>query len=149
MEDFDRLVAVNLRGAFIGTREAVAMMRAQGEGGSIINVSSVAGLVGVNYMSIYAATKGGIRMLSKSVALETAAEGIRCNCVHPGMIDTDFFHAAAQVDPTAAKSIIAAIPAGRLGRAEDVANCMLFLASDEASYITGAEFAVDGGYTAQ
>jgi NAD(P)-dependent dehydrogenase (short-subunit alcohol dehydrogenase family) len=149
VEDFDSLLSANLKGVFIGSREAIAVLRKQGGGGSIINISSVAGIVGVNSMSIYSATKGAIRLFTKSLALETAADNIRCNSVHPGMIDTDFFHTTALGDPEASKAISSAIPMGRLGVPDDVANCVAFLASTEASYITGAEFIVDGGYSAQ
>ncbi len=99
-------------------------------------------------MAAYAAAKGGIRMFSKSVAIETAPENIRCNSVHPGMVDTNFFHGTAETLPDVAAAIRATIPMGRLGRADEIANVILFLASDEASYVTGAEFVADGGYTA-
>jgi NAD(P)-dependent dehydrogenase (short-subunit alcohol dehydrogenase family) len=147
-EEFDNLIAVNLRGVFLGTRAAVRAMRAGGQGGSIINASSVAGIVGANCMAAYAAAKGGIRMFSKSVAIETAPENIRCNSVHPGMVDTNFFHGTAEMLPDVAAAIRATIPMGRLGRADEIANVILFLASDEASYVTGAEFVADGGFTA-
>ncbi|MET0545170.1 MAG: glucose 1-dehydrogenase [Caulobacterales bacterium] len=148
-EDFDSLVNVNLKGVFLGSREAVKIMRRQGQGGSIINVSSVGGMVGVNSMSLYSATKGGVRLFSKALAIETAPDRIRCNSVHPGMTDTDFFHATATGDPAMSAAIAAAIPLGRLAAPDEIAHCIAFLASDEASYVTGAEFVVDGGYSAQ
>lgn len=140
--------AVNVAGCLIGTQAGVRAMRKSG-GGSIVNLSSVAGLVGFRGSSAYAASKGAVKLMSKSVALETAAEGIRVNTVHPGIIRTNMQAAGGEANADNYEAIEAAIPAGRLGEPEDIANCVLFLASDESSYVTGAEFVVDGGYTAQ
>ena len=144
-----RQLAVNVEGVFIGTRAAVKAMRGVARGGSIVNISSVAGLVGFRGSASYAATKGAVKMLTKSVALETAQEGIRINSVHPGIIRTNMANAGLQDNAENYAAIESTIPAGRLGEPEDIANCVLFLASDEAGYVTGAEFVIDGGYTAQ
>lgn len=139
---------VNLDSVFYGTTRAVALMRKIGRGGSIINLSSIAGLVGVPACSAYGAAKGGVRIFSKVVAMECAAEGIRCNSVHPGMIETAMQDVARRDNPEGFKEIVASVPMKRLGTPLDIANMNLFLASDEAGYITGAEFTVDGGVTA-
>lgn len=141
--------SVNLDSVFHGTRRAVALMRKVGRGGSIINMSSVAGLVGVPMCGAYGAAKGGVRLLTKVVAMECAAENIRCNSVHPGMIETAMQDIARSDNPEGIKRIVAAIPMQRMGDPSDIAHMNLFLASDEARYITGAEFIVDGGLTAQ
>jgi len=140
---------VNLYSVFYGTQRAVREMRRVGEGGSIINLSSVAGQVGVAGCSAYSASKGGVRLFTKSVALETARDKIRVNSVHPGMIWTNMQKLALQDNREQYDLITAAIPAGAMGEAIDIANAVLFLASDESRYITGAEITVDGGLTAQ
>lgn len=139
---------VNVLGSFAGTQVAVRAMRQSG-GGSIINMSSVAGLVGFRGSASYAASKGAVKLFSKSVALEVAADNIRVNTVHPGIIRTNMQDQGAETNAENYEAIEAAIPAGRLGEPLDIANCVLFLASDESTYVTGAEFVVDGGYTAQ
>lgn len=148
MADFQLQNQVNLDGVFNGTRRGIAMMRASGRGGSIINISSVVGIVGVLTCTAYAASKGGVRALSKSAALECAADGIRINTVHPGMIATNMLGEVESLDNASHAATLAMVPMGRLGEPEDIANMNLFLASDEARYITGAEFVVDGGMTA-
>ena len=140
---------VNLYSVFYGTQRAVREMRRVGEGGSIINLSSVAGQVGVPGCSAYSASKGGVRLFTKSVALETARDKIRVNSVHPGMIWTNMQKLALQDNREQYDLITAAIPAGAMGEAIDIANAVLFLASEESRYITGAEITVDGGLTAQ
>jgi len=139
---------VNVAGSLMGTQAAVRAMRKSG-GGSIINLSSVAGKVGFAASSGYTASKGAVKLMSKSVALETAAENIRINTVHPGIIHTNMQIQAVGDNSDNYAAIEASIPMRRLGDPRDIANCVLFLASDEASYITGAEFVVDGGYTAR
>lgn len=146
--DFDAMVSVNLKGVFLGCRGVIPLMRDAG-GGAIINVSSVAGVVGVFQLPVYSATKGAIRLFSKALAIETAPFNIRCNSVHPGMIDTDFMGATAVGNPEASQQIQAAIPLGRLGKPSEIAGLIAWLASDEAAYATGAEFVIDGGYSAQ
>jgi len=147
--DYLKQINVNLHSVFYGTQRAVRAMRSGGNGGSIINLSSIVGQVGVPGCSAYAASKGGVRLFTKSIALETARERIRVNSVHPGMIMTNMQKVALADNPQQYDIICAAIPMGCMGDPLDIANCVLFLASDESRYITGAEFTVDGGYTAQ
>lgn len=146
--DWERQNKVNLDSVFYGTQRAVALMRKVGQGGSIVNLSSIAGYVGVPMCGAYAAAKGGVRLFSKVVAMECAAENIRCNSVHPGMIETAMQDVARRDNPEGFEEIVNAIPMKRMGSPLDIANMNLFLASDEAGYITGCEFIVDGGVTA-
>ena len=151
LAEWRRTIAVNLDGTFLGCRAAVRAMRERG--GSIINMSSVSGLRGDPDNAAYDASKGGVRLLTKSVALHCARRGypVRCNSVHPGSIDTPMVRGcfASRPDPDAeARAWLREVPAGRLGRAEEIASLNLYLASDEASYVTGAEFTIDGGMTA-
>lgn len=139
---------VNLNSVFHGSKRAVAAMRQGGKGGSIINISSVAGLAGVPGCAAYAASKGGVRLFSKVVALECAKDAIRCNSVHPGMIMTNIQGVAAEDNADNYDATVAQIPMGYMGEPLDIANMNLFLASDEARYITGSEFVVDGGMMA-
>ena len=139
---------VNLNSVFHGTKRAVVAMRRGGRGGSIVNISSVVGQVGVPACGAYAAAKGGVRMFSKSIAIECAKEKIRVNTVHPGMILTNMQDVAAEDNSANYDAVVAMIPMGFMGAPDDIANMNLFLASDEAAYITGAEFTVDGGMTA-
>ncbi len=139
---------VNLNSVFYGTQRAVRLMRSVGAGGSIINMSSVVGSVGVPGCAAYGASKGGVRLMSKTVALEVARDKIRVNTVHPGMILTNMQAVALRDNPEQYDIISAAIPMGHFGDPLDIANMILFLASDESRYITGAEFVVDGGMIA-
>lgn len=139
---------VNMNSVFYGTQRAVRAMRKVGQGGSIINMSPVVGMVGVPGCTAYGASKGGVRLLSKTVAMECARDQIRVNTVHPGMIMTNMQTVALRDNPAQYDIISAAIPMGRFGEPEDIANMNLFLASDEARYITGSEFVVDGGMIA-
>lgn len=144
--------AVNADGTFLGCRAAVAAMKHTG-GGSIINLSSVAGLIGVADAAAYCSSKGAVRLLTKSVALHAARAGynIRCNSVHPSFIDTPMVQQFVDVAPDKAKArtfFERAAPLKRLGEVADVANLVLFLASDESKFITGSELVVDGGLTA-
>ena len=144
-ELWDRTMAINAKGVFLGTKHAVAEMLRSG-GGSIINISSGAGLVGAKDAAAYHASKGAVRIFSKAAAIQYAGDNIRVNSVHPGPIDTDMLAGS----PYNTSEVIAVdIPLGRLGRPEEVANVVLYLASDESSYVTGAELVVDGGRTAQ
>lgn len=144
-----RQLDINLNSAFYGTQRAVKLMREVGQGGSIINISSGAGLIGVPGASAYSATKGGVRLFTKSVALECAADGIRVNSVHPGMIKTNIAEVSERENPEEFAQQVKAIPMRRFGDPEDIANMNLFLASDESRYVTGTELVVDGGFTAQ
>lgn len=156
LADWRRQQAVNLEGVFLGIRTSVPLMRESG-GGSIINISSVAGLRGSPSLAGYCATKGGVRLLTKAVARESATAGwnIRVNSVHPGVIDTDIWQTVTPsalnlpgnaVDP----HVIAAAgtPGGKAGRPEDIANGVLFLASEESGYMNGSELVIDMGSSA-
>lgn len=156
LADWQRQQAINLDGVFLGIKHAIPLMRAVG-GGSIINMSSVAGLKGNARLAAYNATKGGVRLLTKGVALECAQErwNIRVNSVHPGVIDTPIWTkvAPSALEPGAnavdvAEMAAAGVPTGVAGQPVDIANAVLFLASDDASYITGTELVVDGGLSA-
>jgi NAD(P)-dependent dehydrogenase (short-subunit alcohol dehydrogenase family) len=146
--DWLRQLDVNLNSVFYGTQRAVAAMRKAGNGGSIINISSVVGLAGVPGCTSYAAAKGAVRIMSKTVAMETAKDRIRVNTVHPGMIMTNIQGVALEDNAANYDATVALIPMGYMGEPSDIANMNLFLASDEARYITGAEFVVDGGMMA-
>lgn len=153
LEDWRRVMSVNLDGVFLGTRAALGAMR---KGGSIVNISSVAGLNGFSRQAAYCASKGGVRLLTKATAIECAeaGRGIRANSIHPGIIDTPMARDILDnVDPAMRAEIEARWkllhPIGRIGSAMDVAQCILFLASDASAFVTGAELAVDGGLTAR
>lgn len=145
---WDKQLDVNLKSVYLGCRAVLPHMEAQGEG-AIVNLSSVAGLVGIPGASAYAASKGGVRFYTKSVALEVAGKGIRVNSVHPGVIWTDMQKVAIADNPEQYDAINASIPAQRMGEPEDIGHMVAFLLSPKAKYITGAEFTVDGGLTAQ
>jgi len=145
--DWDRVMDVNSTGVFLGTRAVIPAMRESG-GGSIINISATSGLVGSPTSTAYNASKGAVRLLTKATALQYARDGIRVNSVHPGPTETDML-GLVFVDADAKEDRRGLIPAGRFGRPEDVAYGVLFLASDESSYMTGSELVIDGGYTAQ
>jgi len=147
VEEFDRILAVNLRGVFLGTKHIIPAMRASG-GGSIINISSTAGIVGNVGSGAYGASKGGVRSFTKYTAIQHASEGIRANSVHPGPIDTDMISDNLST-AEGRKSTESRIPMGRVGSIEDVAMGVLFLATNESSYMTGSELVIDGGMTAQ
>ena len=147
LEDFNRQISVNLTSVFLGCKYAAAEMRKSG-GGSLINLSSVAGLVGISTCVAYGASKGGVRLMSKSLAVELGKYGIRSNSVHPGVIWTNMQSGAGNGTRENADTLAAGIPLGRVGEPRDIANCILYLASDESDYVTGAEFTVDAGMTA-
>ncbi len=148
VEEWDEVMAVNARGVFLGTKHAIPRMREAG-GGSIINISSTAGLEGSKGQSgAYATSKGGVRQLTKTTAIQHAEDYIRANSIYPGAIDTEM-NAAAFSTPEGRAEAIALAPLGYIGTVEDIAYGALFLASDESSYMTGAELVIDGGRTAQ
>jgi 3(or 17)beta-hydroxysteroid dehydrogenase len=153
LEDWRRLMAVNLDGVFLGTRHAIPAMRDSG-GGSIVNLSSIEGLIGDPGLAAYNASKGGVRIFTKSAALHCAKAGyrIRVNSVHPGYIWTPMVegYLSTQDDPAAGKRYLESLhPVGHLGEPDDIAYGILYLASDESKFVTGAELVIDGGYTAQ
>ena len=144
---WDTLLNVNAKGVFLGMKHAVPAMRAAG-GGSIVNISSISGFVGQDRIHMgYNASKGAVRIMTKSAAVQFAPHGIRVNSVHPGILPP-MRTSKASADPAWREKSLRAVPLKREGRVEEVANAVLFLASDEASYITGIELPVDGGYLA-
>jgi 3(or 17)beta-hydroxysteroid dehydrogenase len=152
LEDWRRVMAVNLDGPFLGCKHGIAPLAASG-GGSIINISSVAGLIGARDSAAYCASKGGLRLLTKSVALHCAGRrnGIRCNSVHPVYTDTPMVDQLLNSSKSPEKmrqALEAMIPLGRMGTPEELAAMAVYLASDESRFVTGAEFVFDGGYTA-
>lgn len=154
LEDWQRTQNVNLDAVFLGTREAIRAMK--DKGGSIVNISSIEGIVGEAKTAAYNASKGGVRIFTKSAALHCAKEGynIRVNSVHPGFVLTAMVENALEAMPVdeAAEfreQITCNIPVARMGEPVDIANGVLFLASDESQYMTGSELVIDGGYTAK
>lgn len=143
LDDWHRIIALNQTGPFLGMRAVIPHMKRAGKG-SIINVSSIWGISGAAGVAAYTASKGAVRLMSKNAALSYVGDGIRVNSLHPGIIDTPMI--AAQ-DPGITAAVVAATPMKRLGRPMEIANGALFLASDESSYMTGAELVIDGGYT--
>ena len=147
-EAWDRVMAVNAKGVFLGTKAAIPAMRQAG-GGSIVNISSQLGLVGMDDSSPqYTASKGAVRLLTKTTALQYAREGIRCNSVHPGPIVTPMTE-QRRAEPAVYQRMLSRIPLGRYGEPDEVAYAVLYLASDESSFVTGSELVIDGGTTAQ
>ncbi len=154
LADFKRQQAVNVEGVFLGIKHGLALMREAGNGGSIINMSSVAGLRGAPSLAGYSATKGAVRLLTKSVALECTAakDGVRVNSVHPGIIETPiwisigtFGEAGSNAPPDLDALSTMAVPMGVKGVPNDIAEGVLWLASDESRYVTAAELVIDGG----
>ena len=148
VEEWDRVMDVNAKGVFLGTKVAIPEMRKAG-GGSIINISSQLGIVGTSTSSPqYQASKGAVRLLTKATAIQYAGDGIRANSVHPGPITTPMTE-GRRTDPEESKRFLSAVPLARYGEPDEVAYGVLYLASDESSYITGSELVIDGGWTAQ
>lgn len=154
LRDWRALLDINLDGVFLGTQKAIGAMKERG--GSIINVSSIEGLIGEPNLAAYNASKGGVRLLTKSAALHCAAKGynIRVNSLHPGYIATPMVAGALATLPNEmAKAlqadIVNRIPLGRLAQADEIAPALVFLASDDSKYMTGSELVIDGGYTAR
>ena len=144
---WDRLMDVNAKGVFLGMKHAIPLMKKAG-GGAIVNISSVSGFVGQNGIHMaYNASKGAVRLMTKSAAVQYARKGIRVNSVHPGVLPA-MRSSKATADPAFREKMLAGVPMRREGRVEEVAYAVLFLASDEASYITGTELVVDGGWLA-
>ena len=148
VEDWDAIMDVNAKGVFLGTKLAIEEMRKAG-GGSIINISSTAGLVGSPRSAAYNASKGAVRLFTKATAIQYGREGIRANSIHPGPIDTAMIRGIWQGDERSREESIARTALGRVGTVEDIAYGAMFLASDESSFMTGSELVMDGGITAQ
>lgn len=159
IDEWRRLMAVNLDGVFLGTKHAIPLMQ-KSKGGSIVNVSSAAGIVGSPTAAAYCASKGGVRLFTKAVALECAQakNNIRVNSVHPGPVATPMFEKGPTWNnfvnqmgglENAWQKIAESTPLGRVAQPSEIANVILFLASDLASYLTGSEIIIDGGFTAQ
>ena len=147
-DDWDQIMDINAKGVFLGTRAVIPAMRRAG-GGSIVNISSISGLVSIGPPA-YIATKGAVRLFTKSTAIQYASENIRANSIHPGSVDTDMRREGlGSQTPEEIQARIDNIPLGRVGTTEDISYGALFLASDESSFMTGSELVIDGGYTAK
>jgi len=144
-EVWNRIMAVNTTGVWLGMKVAVPALRKAG-GGSIVNISSISGLIGTGLQTAYQASKGAVRIMTKTAAMQYAKEGIRVNSVHPGPIDTPM---TTGLDRELWQMFLNGVPLKRAGTSEDVAYGVLYLASDESSFVTGSELIIDGGYTAQ
>jgi 2-keto-3-deoxy-L-fuconate dehydrogenase len=150
-EDWDRVINVDLKGVFLGCKYVIPHMLRQG-GGVIVNTASVAGMVGVLNRAAYCAAKAGVIGLTKSIAVDFVTKGIRANCVCPGTVETPWIDKilAQQPDPVAERQrMIERQPMGRMGKPEEIAAAALYLASDEAAFVTGTELVIDGGLTAR
>jgi cyclopentanol dehydrogenase len=146
--EWDQVMAINAKGVFLGTKHAIPAMRRTG-GGSIVNISSVAGIgQSLHQEPAYAASKGAIRIFTKVTASQHAKDRIRCNSVHPGPVDTKMFHSTFR-DREAMERRLQRVPLQRMGTVAEIVNAVLFLASDDSSYMTGSEIVIDGGALAQ
>jgi cyclopentanol dehydrogenase len=146
--EWDRVMAVNAKGVFLGTKYAIPALRRAG-GGSIVNISSVAGIgQSLHQEPAYAASKGAIRIFTKVTASQHAKDGIRCNSVHPGPVDTEMLH-SAMPDREVLQRRLQRVPLGRMGTVDEIVAAVLYLASDDSSYVTGSELVIDGGALAQ
>jgi NAD(P)-dependent dehydrogenase (short-subunit alcohol dehydrogenase family) len=144
---WDKVMSINAKGVFLGMKHVIPLMKQAG-GGAIVNISSISGFVGQDGVHMaYNASKGAVRIMTKTAAVQFAPDGIRVNSVHPGFMPP-MRTSKTSADPTRRAKMLAAVPMKREGRVEEVAHAVLFLASDEASYITGTELVVDGGYLA-
>ncbi len=148
VDRWDRIMDVNAKGVFLGTKVAIPEMRRAG-GGSIINISSTAGLIGTPRGTAYSASKGAVRLFTKTTAVQYGKDGIRANSVHPGVIETPMIEKIAAFHPGFRTVAMANNVLGRMGTAEDVAHGVLYLASDESRFVTGSELVIDGGLTAK
>ena len=147
VETWERVLEINGKGVFLGVRAAIPELRKAG-GGSIINISSIYGIVGSETSAAYHASKGAVRIFTKAAAIQYAADGIRVNSVHPGFVDSPMTAASHSI-PEVHDLRISRTPLGRMGTPEDIAAGILYLASDESSFVTGSELVIDGGMTAQ
>lgn len=146
-DDFDKVIAVNIRGLLLSMKYALPHLVA-GNGGVIVNISSATALVGMPGLAVYSATKGAIIATTRVIAAEYASKGVRANVICPGGIETPIYLEHLAKDPASVNKTVSLIPAGRVGKPEEIAQAMLFLASDASSYMTGAVVPVDGGQTA-
>ena len=146
LEQWNRVMEINATGVFLGTKAAIPAMQRAG-GGSIINISSICGIIGSHANAAYHASKGAVRIFSKAAAIQYAPDKIRVNSVHPGFVDTPMTR-PGHSNPEVAKQRLEATPLGRFGTPADIAAGCLYLASDEASWVTGSELVIDGGMTA-
>ena len=149
VEEWDRIMDVNAKGTFLGTKAALPELK-KADGASIINISSQLGIVGsdLGVSAAYQASKGAVRLLTKATALEYASEGIRCNSVHPAPVNTELT-AVSRENPEVFAKTKSNIPMGRFAEPMEIAKAVLYLASDESSFMTGSELVVDGGWTAR
>jgi NAD(P)-dependent dehydrogenase (short-subunit alcohol dehydrogenase family) len=150
VDEWDRVFAVNARGTFLGTRYALPPMLSQGSG-AIVNTASVAGMVGLRDRTAYCASKGAVIALTRQVAIQYAGSGVRCNCICPGTVDSPWVARLLDQAPDPARARQALVdrqPMGRLGQPREVALAALYLASDDAAFVTGTEFVIDGGLVA-
>ena len=146
--EWDRVMAVNARGVFLGTKYAIPALRRAG-GGSIVNISSVAGIgQSLHEEPAYAASKGAVRIFTKVTASQHAKDKIRCNSVHPGPVDTEMLH-SSMPDPAVLERRLQRVPLGRMGTVAEIVTAVVYLASDDSSYVTGSELVIDGGALAQ
>jgi NAD(P)-dependent dehydrogenase (short-subunit alcohol dehydrogenase family) len=147
LDDWEKVMAVNATGVFLGSKALAPVMRAQ-RSGSIVNISSISGLVGISASAGYAASKGAVRIFTKYLAVQLAPYHVRANSIHPGGVLTDLT-AASYADPAVMQRNIELHPLGRVGTPDDIAWGALYLASDESAWVTGSELVIDGGYTAR
>lgn len=149
LDSWNRVIGINQTGTFLGCKHAMAAMKAACVGGSIVNIASIAAKVAVSMSGAYGSSKAAVRHLTKIVALEGAAAGVRCNAVLPGMILSDIHKPIMSQSPDQHAKLVASIPMARMGVPDDIARAALFFASADAAYVTGAELIVDGGLTVQ
>lgn len=149
LDEWNRMLSINVTGVFLGMKHVMPVMAKQEHGGSVINASSIAGLTGASGHVAYGASKGAVRIMTKDAAVEYASANVRVNSIHPAYINTAMGDYATQASQMSAAELGKRMaPMGRFGLVEEVSNMVLFLASDESSYCTGAEFVIDGGATA-
>jgi NAD(P)-dependent dehydrogenase (short-subunit alcohol dehydrogenase family) len=152
VDEWDRVMKVNGRGVFLGCKHAIVQFKKQGGGGAIVNIGSISGVVGLAQQPAYCASKGAVIQLTRQIAMEYAGDNIRCNTVGPGSVDGEFFqmYLDGQGDASAAlEAVLDAHPMGRVAQPEEIAEAITFLISDNASFITGSNLQVDGGYSSQ
>ena len=148
LDEWNRLMSINVTGVFLGMKHVIPVMAEQ-KSGSVINASSIAGLFGAPGHVLYGASKGAVRIMTKDAAIEFAGKGVRVNSIHPGFIETAMTDYASEATGRTKEELNNAYPLGRMGNTTEVANTVVFLASDESSFTTGAEFVIDGGATAR